>query len=149
MQIIEISITICLKWLRIGLRFEDSPISTLSDKVLKLIRRSRFTGPTGPLIGCILLSLNLAFQEHLVRGDPLSICSSHIEITSASGPRHVGKYASWLRMVETLVDGWKKSPAAHVLDVRIFSAGFWRSLSSLNVLGASCPKIPTDFGVTG
>ena len=71
------------------LRSEDSPISSLSDEVLELVRWGRFSGSTGPLIGCILLSLDLAFQEDLVRGDTLTSCSSHIEIASASDRRHV------------------------------------------------------------
>ena len=91
---------------RIGLRFEDSTISTFADKVLELIRRSRFTSSTGPLIGCILLSLGLAFQKYLVRGDALSTCNSHIEIAGASDTCHVDFDASSLRMEKTLVDNW-------------------------------------------
>lgn len=106
-------------------RSEDSPIGAFPDEVLELVRWSRFTGPTGPFVGCILLSLDLAFQEHLVRGDSLGTCSSHIEIASASGPRHVEMNAPWLRMVKSLVDGWKNSPAAQLVDVRIVSAVIW------------------------
>ena len=91
---------------RIGLRFEDSTIGPFADEVLELIRRSRFTSSTGPLIGCILLSLGLAFQEHLVRGDALSTCNSHIEIAGASDTCHVDFDASSLRMVKTLVNDW-------------------------------------------
>ena len=87
------------------LRSEDSPISPLSNKVLKLVWWSRFAGPAGPLIGSILLSLDLAFQEDLVRSDPRGICSSDIEVTGASDPCHVGSYSSWLRMVKTFVEG--------------------------------------------
>ena len=91
---------------RIGLRSEDSTIGAFADEVLELIRRSRFASPTGPLIGCILLSLGLAFQEHLVRGNALSTCNSHIEIASASDACHVDFGASSLRMEKTLVDDW-------------------------------------------
>ena len=93
-----------MEW--IGLRFEDSTIGTFADEVLELIRRSRFTSSTGPLIGCILLSLGLTFQEYLVRSDALSTCNSHIEIAGASDTCHVDFDASSLRMVKTLVDDW-------------------------------------------
>lgn len=131
----------------LDLRFKDSPIGTLSNEVLKLVWRSKFASPTGPLIGCILLSFDLAFQEHLVRGDPLSTRSSNVKIASASGPRHVGMDAPWLRMVKSLVDSWGNSPAAHVVDVWSVSAVIWRSLPSL-MTWASFPKKLTDFGVT-
>ena len=91
---------------RIGLRFEDSTISTFADEVLELIGRSGFTSSTGPLIGCILLSLGLAFQEHLVRSDALSTCNSHIEIAGASDTCHVDFGASSLRVVKASVDNW-------------------------------------------
>ena len=91
---------------RICLRFEDSTIGTFADEVLELIRRSRFTSSTGPLIGCILLPLGLAFQEYLVRGDALSTCNSHIEIAGASDTCHVDFDASSLRVEKTLVDDW-------------------------------------------
>ena len=106
MQCTAVSIRMCLVWTRIGLRFKDSTISTFADEVLKLIRRSRFTSSTGPLIGRILLSLGLAFQEYLVRGDTLSTCYSHIEIASASDTCHIGFEASWVGIVKTFVDDW-------------------------------------------
>ena len=95
---------------RTGLRFEDSTIGTFADEILELIRRSRFTSPTGPLIGCILLSLGLAFQEHLVRGDALSTCNSHIEKAGASDTCHVDFDASSLRVEKTLVVDWIDAP---------------------------------------
>ena len=77
-----------MKCLIEDLRSEYSPVGPLPNEVLELIRRSRLAGPTGPLIGRILLSLDLAFQELLVRGDPRGRCSSHIKIPGASGSRH-------------------------------------------------------------
>ena len=131
----------------LDLRFEDSPISTLSDEVLKLVWWSKFASPTGPLIGCILLSFDLAFQEHLVRSDPLSTRSSNIEIACASSPRHVGMDAPWLRVVKSLGNSWGIYPAAHLVDVWIVSAVIWRRIRSLKAW-ASFPKKLTDFGVT-
>ncbi len=130
-----------------NLRSEDSTIGTLSDKIFELVRRSRFAGSTGPLIGCILLSLDLAFQENLVRSDPLSVRSSYIEVTSASGPRHFGDYAPWLRMVKTLVDDWENSRAAHFLEGRFVPGAIWRSPPSWEPW-ASFPKEFTDLSVT-
>ena len=66
----------------------DSPIGTFSDKNLKLVRRSRFAGPTCPRISCILLILDLAFQENLVWGDALRL-----------GPCHGERCGFWLRMI--------------------------------------------------
>ena len=107
------------------LRSEYSPVGTLPNEVLELIRRSGFTGPTGPLIGRILLSLDLAFQELLVRGDPRSRCSSHIKIPGASGSRHLWKCSLWLRMVEAFVGGREISLVDHLLDGGIASEGLW------------------------
>ena len=106
MQCTGISIRMGLVWIKIGLRFENSTIGTFADEVLELIRRSRFTSSTGPLICCILLSLGLTFQEYLMRGDTLSTCYSHIEIAGASDTCHVEFDASSLGIVKTLVDDW-------------------------------------------
>ena len=114
-----------MKYLSLDLRSEDSPISSFPNEVLESIWWSRFAGPTGPLVGCILLSLDLAFQEDLVRGDQRSACSRHIEIISASGPRHGGNPLSRLRVVKTSVDGLEIFPAGHLVDGRIASAGIW------------------------
>lgn len=107
------------------LRSEYSPVGPLPNKVLELIRRSRLAGPTGPLIGRILLSLDLPFQELLVRGDPRSRCGSHIKIPGASGSRHLWNCSPWLRMVEAFVGGGEISPVDHLLDGRIAPEGLW------------------------
>ena len=112
----------CSDW---DLRSEYSPVGPLPNKILELIRRSRFAGPTGPLIGRILLSLDLPFQELLVRGDPRGRCSSHIKVPGASSSRHLWKCSPWLRMVEAFVDGGEISPVDHLLDGRIASEGLW------------------------
>ena len=113
-----------------NLRSEDSPIGSLSDEILELVRRSRFSSPTGPLIGCILLSLDLAFQEDLVRSDTLISCSSHVKIASPSDRRHIRRWSSWLRMVKFLVKGSGHSPAGHLLDGRIASMGLRQGFPS-------------------